>query len=244
MLCSSCGESLSLLPVLADSVPAEEKLCALCRRVPPPFRRAVAFGAYRDTLRSLIHCLKYDGMHPVARVLGSRLAEIILTLEQETPRKMLVVPVPLHTSKRRQRRFNQATLLASAAIRVIRQVRPSWELKLSPGFLERQRATASQAGLSPRQRRNNLRGAFFVPPGRDLEGEDILLIDDIYTTGATARACSKALLSAGANAVWVATLARAQRDEPVAAPAEIELPMQEDVAFWDSRVTQEAALLH
>jgi adenine/guanine phosphoribosyltransferase-like PRPP-binding protein len=86
------------------------------------------------------------------------------------------------------------------------------------------------------QRRANLRGAFFASAPEKLKGADVLLIDDIYTTGATARACAQALRRAGANSVHVATIARAQRQEmiqPPAMPAK-EIPMHEDVAFWDS----------
>ena len=223
----------------------EDQLCGLCRRIPPPFERAVAFGVYRHTLRWLIHSLKYDGMEPVADELGSRLAQTLLSFEPGAPRNMRVVPVPLHAAKQKLRGFNHAELLARSAVKAVCGLqrvedKSSWDLKMTPGILERQRATQSQAGLSPHQRRENLRGAFFVPRPDRVKGSHILLIDDIYTTGATARACTKALLAAGAEAVWVATLARAQR-ETIQAPRfgaetgpEQERPMREDVAFWDS----------
>jgi ComF family protein len=200
---------------------------------------------YRDTLRWLIHSLKYDGMEPVAHQLGSRLTQALLTLEPGAPRTMQVVPVPLHPAKQKLRGFNHAELLARSAVKAVRKLQRAqdkapWDLRMTPGILERQRATQSQAGLSPHQRRENLRGAFFVPRPDRIKGSRILLIDDIYTTGATARACTKALLAARAEAVWVATLARAQR-ETIQAPEfgaetgpEQERPMREDVAFWDS----------
>jgi ComF family protein len=242
ILCSGCGEDLPIASFAGASdsplaeAPSIEQLCDLCRRVPPPFQRALAYGVYRDTLRTLIHRLKYDGMEPIAETLGLHLAHAILRMEAEAPRAMIVVPVPLHPSKRRQRGFNHAERLARAALTALRKHRPAWELKLMPAILERQRATPSQAGLSPRQRRENLRGAFFVSRPQQLSGAHVLLIDDIYTTGATARACTKALLAAGAETVWVATLARAQREKitpPDSGPA-MDRPMHEDVAFWDS----------
>src|SRR6185437_11021054 len=86
-----------------------------------------------------------------------------------------------------------------------------WRLTLAPGTLVRVRATASQAGLTARGRRRNLRAAFAVRDAAAVAGRHVLLVDDIMTTGATARAAAQALVRAGAESVWVATLARAQR---------------------------------
>ena len=87
------------------------------------------------------------------------------------------------------------------------------------------------------ERRRNLRGVFSVPRPEEVRGHDILLIDDIYTTGATSRACSAALKQGGAASVWVATVARAQRHEIqfVSSGIAAEVPMHEDVAMWDGR---------
>jgi ComF family protein len=151
------------------------------------------------------------------------------------PAELTVIPVPLFRSKRRIRQFNQADLLARAVVRVMRRRRPELRIKLAMGVLERQRSTGSQAGLTPHQRRANLRGAFFVSRPESIKGRNVLLIDDIYTTGATARACSQVLRRAGAEGVWVATVARAQKDEALRAIAEMEdLPMEEDIALWES----------
>jgi ComF family protein len=182
-------------------------------------------------LRALIHALKYDGVLPVADRLGVPLAEAILKLDGVE--KALVVPVPLHAAKRKQRGFNHAELLARAAVMVLRARRPDLQLTLASGVLERRRATQSQAGLSPHQRRANLRGVFFVAQQELVAGRDVLLIDDIYTTGATARACSQVLMRAGAQSVRVATVARPQRENFAAPQFGIdEVPMHEDVAFW------------
>lgn len=139
------------------------------------------------------------------------LAQTIAQLHGEAPGELLVVPVPLHPSKRRQRGFNQTTLLAEAAIRALRQLHPGWSLALASGVLVRQRATGSQAGLTPRQRRLNVRNAFRVADSAAVAGRHILVIDDILTTGATVRSASRALVAAGAASVRVATLARARR---------------------------------
>ncbi len=195
--------------------------------MPPAFDRAVAFGVYEGTLRSLIHLLKYERIEPVARKLAATLTSLAAELCSAATRDVLVIPVPLHGSKQRERGFNQSELLARALVSSMRVYpmqshAPAMRLKVAAGMLQRKRATESQATLTNVQRRRNLRGAFFVSAkdAAKLAGREVLLIDDIYTTGATARACSETLKKAGASRVWVATVARAQRD---------------GVAQWDAR---------
>ena len=162
-------------------------------------------------MRDLVHALKYDGLRPAARGLGILLAGAILQLAPEAPAEMLVVPVPLHRAKHADRGFNQARVVAAEALSTLRRQVPDWHLTLAPSTLIRLSATESQAGLTTRQRRLNVRGAFRVSDPMLVAGRHILLVDDILTTGATARAASRALLEAGAESVYVATLARAHR---------------------------------
>jgi ComF family protein len=131
-------------------------------------------------------------------------------LEAETGRELLVVAVPLFPSKERERGYNQAVLLADAALAVLKTSRPEWRLQPSHGVVRRVKDTRSQFELTPKGRRRNLQGAFAVQDGATLKGREVLLVDDIYTTGATARACARVLRSAGASKVWVATVSRAQ----------------------------------
>jgi ComF family protein len=239
-LCTRCGESLPGMPPIRDSV-ADEAVCRVCRAAAPPFEKAVAHGVYAGKLRALIHLMKYDGMEPVAKRLGLLVAEQALAIPA-LPDDLAVVPVPLFAGKKRQRGFNQSEALARFAVRAMLGRRPAMRLQLEAGILERRRATESQAGLSPHQRRVNVRGAFFVPRPAAVDGRNVLVIDDIYTTGATARSCARALKSAGAARVWVATVARAQREfglqhsdtaaEPLA-HEDREIPMDQDVALWD-----------
>ena len=195
---------------LVSQSPGGELLCFACRAVPPLFERAVAHAVYQNQLRDMIHLLKYERMRAIAKLLGGMLAESILTLRSEAARELVVVAVPLFPTKQRQRGYNQAELLADAAIATLHHTAPEWRLHRVGSVLTRRRDTASQFELSPRSRRRNLEGAFAVDPSRLPLGCEVLLVDDIYTTGATARECARALRRAGARKVWVATLARAQ----------------------------------
>ena len=220
-LCACCGEGLGIahFSPIPDSDTDPARLCQPCRLAPPAFVKAVAYGGYHGQLRSLVHLLKYDGMQPIAGRLGVLLAECLEPLAGSMPRRMVVIPVPMHPVKQRQRGFNHAELLARAAIAELRKRDPQRVLQLETNLLKRVRVTVSQSGLTTHQRRQNLRGAFFAPRTAALAGQDVLLIDDIYTSGATARACSRVLRNAGARSVRVATVARTQR---------------EGVAMWDA----------
>ena len=164
-------------------------------------------------MRDGIHALKYERITPAARRLGRMLASAIAQLHGEAPGEMLVIPVPLHRRRAAERGFNQTRLLARHALEALRRMHPEWRLTLaSRTLVVRTRNTESQAGLSPRQRRINLRRAFRVTAPEAIAGKHVLVVDDILTTGATARAAALALRQAGAESVWVATLARARRD--------------------------------
>ncbi|MFQ5817640.1 MAG: ComF family protein [Terriglobia bacterium] len=203
--CALCQRPLSPAPQLAD----REPLCGLCRRGLYHFGRLRSFGAFDGALRDLLHLFKYNRVTPLARPLARLLAGGV---HQEPALRQVdaVVPVPLHPRRERARGYNQAELLA-------RELARELALPLEPSLLARIRDTASQTGLTPRQRRENVRGAFAVPApsvrtGRpaasQLKGKRILLIDDVATTGATLSACARTLKRAGAAAVAAATVAR------------------------------------
>jgi ComF family protein len=208
--CTVCGEALHV-PAYIDLGDEVDSRCLLCQRADPPFERAVAYGSYDGELRDLIHLLKFQQVRPAAVVLGRVLAETIANLEQAMPvgtlfsSKITVIPVPLHTRKQAQRGFNQAEMIARDALKQLS--RPK-RFDLCTGVLLRRRETGSQIGLTRHQRRENMRGAFAVSDPTRILNRDILLIDDVYTTGTTASECARVLRRAGAARVWVATVAR------------------------------------
>ena len=207
--CSVCGGRI--LTGYALQEPGGEVLCGVCRRLEPPFAKASAYGSYEGGLRDLIHMLKYQGVRPAANVLGRMLAEAIADLEAGwAPAPVLVIPVPLSSAKFRARRFNQAELIARTALKLIAS---RGGYALATGVLERSRDTQSQIGLTPHQRRANMRGAFRVQDRGKLSGREVLLVDDVFTTGATASECARVLRRAGAARVWVATVARTLKAE-------------------------------
>lgn len=194
----------------AGQFPVEGLLCSLCRMVAPEFERAVAYAVYEDELREMVHLLKYERMRTVAKPLGRMLARAVEMLEGEAGAELLVVAVPLFPAKERARGYNQAVLLSDAALEELKKSRPEWKLREAHGAIRRVKDTRSQFELTPTGRRRNLQGAFAVADGAALAGREVLLVDDIYTTGATARACAQVLRRAGASKVWVATVSRAQ----------------------------------
>jgi ComF family protein len=210
-LCRRCGEVLDMEGVrFAGQFPAEGLFCSPCRMVTPSFERAVAYAVYQDELREMIHLLKYERMRPVAKPLGRMLARAVEMLEGEAGSELIVVAVPLFPAKERERGYNQTVLLSDAALAELKSSRPEWKLSAMHGVLRRVKDTESQFSLTPKGRRRNLQGAFAVAGGERLVGREVLLVDDIYTTGATARACARVLRDAGATKVWVATVSRAQ----------------------------------
>jgi ComF family protein len=209
-LCSTCGERIAA-PRLGEK--DVERRCAACLSAEPAFYKAAAYGSYSGGLRDLIHLLKYDHVRPAANVLGRMLAEVIEGLAVGFGHSLpIVIPVPLHSRKLRERGFNHSELIARVALKL----RPaSLDLVLRPDLLLRRRATESQTGLSRDQRQRNVRGAFAVSRAEDVRDREILLVDDVLTTGTTVSECARVLQRAGATRIWVATVARTLKSEAV-----------------------------
>jgi ComF family protein len=224
-VCSTCGERLispfalsahgSRLEATSPEIDSlrtrpDEPRCGLCRRLEPPYVKATAYGSYESGLRELIHLLKYNQVRPAASVLGRMLAEAIEDLQPLLgDREILVVPVPLHHKKLRQREFNQSELIARVALKL----KPAASLQLNAGLLQRCRETQSQIGLSRHQRRENVRGAFVTGKPNEIKGREILVVDDVFTTGTTVSECARILRRAGASKVYVATVARTLKSD-------------------------------
>ena len=209
-LCSICGERL--YSPFAFSGENGDARCGLCQRMQPLFMKAAAYGSYEGGLRELIHLLKYDQVRPAASVLGRMLAEAIEDLQPWFGAgAVLVVPVPLHPRKLRQRGFNQSKVIAQSALKILHS---GDRLRLDANLLERRRETQSQIGLSRHQRRENMRGAFAVSRPGAAAGHEILLVDDVFTTGTTASECARVLRRAGALRVFVATVGRTLKADP------------------------------
>jgi ComF family protein len=203
--CARCGETLAQRLASFNQEEADG-LCGNCRTAQPPYAVAWAYGSYETGLRELIHLLKYDNVLPAAKVLGRMLTQVILRMQPAfEANEVLVVPVPLHRTKQRQRGFNQSELIVRAALK---HSVPGIRFELNPHLLERRRVTESQIGLTQHQRRENLRGAFRVTKPERVAGREILLVDDVFTTGTTISECARVLRRAGAANVWVATVAR------------------------------------
>ncbi len=201
VLCPLCDDCLQALPFFSDpvcrvcGVPVEEgiDLCRECAVEPRPFAWARSLGPYRGGLRALILGLKYGEEVALARLLGRRMAGLLVDAVQ------VVTYVPRDPKRPG---FHGAEVLAQEVARTLGlPVR---------ALLRKLRSTPPQVSLSWAERRENLRGAFRATPGN---GETVLLVDDVYTTGATVSECSRALLEVGYGEVGVLTVARSLPDE-------------------------------
>lgn len=232
VLCSRCGDALGMESArFAAAMGTSE--CTMCRLAPPEFARAVAYAEYDAEVREMLHLLKFNGVREVAvHLLGDYLAQAILKLEGEAAAELLVIPVPLFAARERSRGFNQSKLLAESALKRVRKQRRGWKLQLDTKSFVRVKDTNALFAMQPHERRKSLRGAFRVVDAEAVRGREVLLVDDIMTTGATARECARVLLRAGAARVWVATVAKAQ-------PESVRVPRadhfgDEMVARWDA----------
>ena len=195
--CDRCG-----IPVMAGSL-----VCSDCLNGPePPFAWSQALGGYGSTLKTAIHRLKYDGKTALARPLGELLARSLgrpgpLSGASAEPSFDLVVPVPLHSSKRRQRGFNQAELVGKV-------LASEWGWALDTRGLLRVQKTRTQTSLGVKERADNVRGAFAAREPHYFAERSVLIVDDVLTSLATTRECARVVRDAGASRVCIVAIAQ------------------------------------
>ena len=192
--CNRCGA-----PRLRTGATIGEQ-CSFCADWPPDVRFARSSCLLHPPADRVVHQLKYNGWRGLAQPMGERMARV--ALPDEILEARLVVAVPTTRQRRRARGYNQAELLA----RVFAEQRG---LRFVP-LLQRASGRSSQIALQPLERAANVAGAFQLAPQRPaLNGEHLLLIDDVLTTGATSAECARTLVAGGARCVSVVTFARA-----------------------------------
>jgi ComF family protein len=192
-LCSRCGR------MFADPGGAD-RVCGDCQTDPPPFTRARAAAIYEDPVTQAITRFKFSRQLAFLPVMQHWLRRPLCRELVEAAD--LLAPVPLHPRRIRNRGFNQALLLAQGFP----------EVPLAREAVVRTRHTAPQVGLNPQERQHNVRGAFAVPDPGLVKGKNVLLIDDLFTTGSTVQECARVLRKAGARQVEVLTVARVRYD--------------------------------
>ncbi len=200
LLCADCHTDLPSAPPTCCPQCGElttfSERCGACLNKPPHFDRTFALFRYEFPVDRMIHAFKYGHQLAVGHWLGQLLAERI------APGVDLIIPLPLHTERLRERGFNQAMEMA-------REIEKKAKIPVDRNSLLRTRPTPPQAGLDHKERRKNVRGAFECRS--DLSGRHILLVDDVMTTGATLDECARILKLHGATEVSVAVAARAFR---------------------------------
>jgi ComF family protein len=192
-LCRQCGKPF-------DHAAGESHLCGYCLKNSWHFKQARAVVRYQPPVTEAVKMFKYRGsMHGLATF--AALSQQYLA-RQPLAQPDLLVPVPLHIKRLRQRGFNQALILC-------RRIFPAWRDRIDPHILEKQLSTLPQTGLSGAERRRNVRNAFKLNRPEKIKDKKILLVDDVFTTGATVNECARVLHRSRAAAVDVFTFARA-----------------------------------
>lgn len=188
--CSTCGT-----PLVSDLSVA----CGDCIKERPAYETARSYGLYEGALKKAINLFKFYSIKRLARPLSG------IMLQDNMPPVDAVIPVPLHKKRLRLREFNQSAVIAKNIAKGI-------GADLIVDCLVKTRDTLPQVGLNYKKRQINIKNAFQIRNAYLLEDKDVLLIDDVITTGSTVRECSRALKKAGAGGIYVMALAHGFRD--------------------------------
>ncbi len=188
--CTRCGKPFA-------EPDGDDHPCGSCIIKEPPFHRAESLYHYEGVLAEAVRRMKYSKKSHIAIFLGDLMASHPMVSSGYD----IVVPVPLHIRRLRERGFNQSQLLAE-------RIGKKHLIDVDPLIMKRSRPTAPQAGMNSKERMLNVKGAFTLRDGAEVRGGRILLVDDVYTTGATVCECCRVLKKGGAERVDVLTLAR------------------------------------
>ena len=200
-ICECCG-------MMFKGREDDDHLCGDCLTQPKAFRRARAAMVYDHQLMTVIQRFKYAGKTQLARPLGLLILGAYLR-HWQNEKVDLILPIPLHPQKMRSRGFNQSYLLIDSWKSVSKPMVDELNaIPIKTDVLVRNKATLPQTGLGRQQRLHNIKGAFEVRIPEKVSGKNVLLVDDVYTTGATVNECARMLLEAGAQIVDVLTVAR------------------------------------
>jgi ComF family protein len=182
----------------------QSRLCPICRDNTYAFARARSFALYEGALVKAIIFLKYEQIQPLGEWFAARLHDVVQR-EKEVLAADVVVPVPLHRQREKERGYNQAALISKPLAKKLR-------LPHKALLLMRTRPRPDKHILSLEERWESVHGAFATRPGSQVDNQRVLLVDDVLTTGATLDACSRTLREAGAKSVIGLTVARAARN--------------------------------
>ncbi len=202
-ICSSCFNSLKFLENICPicGAPKTTKKCPVCKTNKFLFNKACSVFLFNKVVKNMIHEFKYNEITRIAKFMGAISQEYI---EKFQPFDHIdyIVSVPLHKVKKRSRGFNQAEYLT-------REISKNLNWKHLPKLIKRKRYTETQTKLNKDQRKKNVSFAFKINPKYDIKGKNILLVDDVFTTGATVNSISSVLKEKHANKVYVFTIGRA-----------------------------------
>ena len=197
--CSRCAKPF---PASLASLEVPSLLCTECSQDSSPFKKTFVPTLYEGVMKGAIHLLKYRRKKGIMKQLEKILKVYFFQTDFPFSKFDLVVPIPLHRKKLKERGFNQAELLA-------RVIATHFGLKLVKNNLQRVKATKSQTSLNKKKRIENIKGAFQFRNKGKFQAKKILLVDDVYTTGTTVREAARVLKKAKARETYIFTLARA-----------------------------------
>lgn len=197
--CKKCNKPLL---ISVDLFRQEQNIfCVDCKKKKYSFEFARSVGRYDGVLKECIHLFKYYGEKELAKPLGKLLIDYLTKNEEFRELIDLIIPVPLHKNDLRKRGFNQSVLLAKI-------IGNYFSIPVKEEVLIKKRLTPSQVNLSKKERDKNIFKAFFINESKEVKEKNILILDDIFTTGSTVEECAKELKKAGTKNIFVLTLAR------------------------------------